>query len=278
MPITDLLATVGAPGSATSLAAPGKAVGATSINITSAINWPSVAGNIVFFAIRNVTTPTTANPSGIVAASYTEWKGTITGTVISNLQIQPGPNGDQIYTAGTNTQVFIPVTASRENALVTWGSTHADLQGNLLPSAVQTAIGTGGIAASNLAANAVTFPKLLSTIYSGQVQTYTNTGSAGGTFSYINLGGIKLFWGITNVQSISGTGPQQGSAVSIIFPPSFFTTIQSILSSIGSTPTGTSAIFATLQSQSGTTSISVVINQLIGSSGAASISCFVVGT
>jgi hypothetical protein len=36
---------------------------------------------------------------------------------------------------------------------------------------------------------------------SAAITTYTNTGTGGGTVSYINLGGIKLMWGIGMVSS-----------------------------------------------------------------------------
>jgi hypothetical protein len=38
------------------------------------------------------------------------------------------------------------------------------------------------------------FAALSSTIFSSQVQTYTNTGTGGGTISWINLGGLKIAW------------------------------------------------------------------------------------
>lgn len=152
--ITDLLTQVGQNGTITSLSSPGKAIGASSINVGSTTNWPTATA--VFFAMRQVnpTSATTANPSGLVSGTYTEWKGTVSGTTISNLTLQQG--SDQVYPAGTNTQVFIVISSSRENALVTWGTAHATQLGALLPSAVQTAIGTNGILASNLATNAIT--------------------------------------------------------------------------------------------------------------------------
>lgn len=41
------------------------------------------------------------------------------------------------------------------------------------------------------------FGALLSTIFSGQVVTGSNAGSAGGTTNLVNLGGLKISWGIT---------------------------------------------------------------------------------
>lgn len=39
------------------------------------------------------------------------------------------------------------------------------------------------------------FNALLSTIFSGQIQSFSNPGTGGGTIKYINLGGIKIGWG-----------------------------------------------------------------------------------
>lgn len=46
----------------------------------------------------------------------------------------------------------------------------------------------------------------------------TNAGTAGGTMNYINLGGLKILWGITG--SLTS---QNGSNYTITFPSSFFT-------------------------------------------------------
>jgi len=108
-----------------------------------------------------------------------------------------------------------------------------------LTSPTSTALSnTGGLATDTLAASVVATlaslvlnGSLTGTGLASQVQTYTNTGSAGGTGYYINLGGIKMCWGQTASQS-SHNAP----AYSIYFPTSFFTTVQSInltVSSVG---------------------------------------------
>ena len=92
----------------------------------------------------------------------------------------------------------------------------------------QNAVGGGTLNATNaLQAGSVSFANLLSTIFSGQVTTYTNTGTAGGTnsFFYINLGGIKLLWGETAVQLSSAAGGNWA----LTPPASFFSSIQSVL-------------------------------------------------
>ena len=69
----------------------------------------------------------------------------------------------------------------------------------------------------------VNYADLLSTIFSGQVQSYTNSGTAGGTFYYMNLGGIKILWG----QTASQASGSPGNAYNVNLPTSFFSTIQS---------------------------------------------------
>lgn len=111
--LTDNLQLVAVEGSITSLASPGKAVGATSLNIASAVGWPTTTG--FTFAIRTVTA------TGVyIAGTYTEWLGTISGTAIY-MGTSPSPvyGTDQVYTAGTTTQVYIPVSAYSHNLLIT---------------------------------------------------------------------------------------------------------------------------------------------------------------
>ncbi len=62
----------------------------------------------------------------------------------------------------------------------------------------------------------------LSSSFTGGVTSYANAGSAGGTFYYINLGGIKLLWGETNTFT-AGNG---FTTEAVDFPAGFFTTIQ----------------------------------------------------
>lgn len=99
----------------------------------------------------------------------------------------------------------------------------------------------------SLGSQVVTFANLLSTIFSGQVTTYTNAGSAGGTssFFYINLGGIKLFWGTTGIVAT-------GSNYNVTLPAGFFTTVQTAFVTPGPVA-GTSNVEASIGSLSTTT-------------------------
>lgn len=54
------------------------------------------------------------------------------------------------------------------------------------------------------------------------IKSYTNAGAQGGTGYYIDLGGLKLCWGTTNLTTLSS-----GQTLNITFPTGFFSTIQS---------------------------------------------------
>jgi len=100
---------VGAAGTATTLAAPGHSVSGTTITVASTTNWPTDTG--VVFAIRQVD-----SDGVLVAGTYTEWRGTVSGSTITNMTLEYGT--DQVYPAGSTTQVYIPVSADRDNRIV----------------------------------------------------------------------------------------------------------------------------------------------------------------
>lgn len=109
--LTDQLMQVAAAGTLTTLAAPGKALAAGSINIANPAGWPTTTGFIV--AIRQV------DSSGkLVAGTYTEWIGTLSGSTIT-LNTTPVYGSDQVYAAGSTTQVFIPLSSYGHNLLIT---------------------------------------------------------------------------------------------------------------------------------------------------------------
>lgn len=134
--ITDLLARVtdsstGRPVVST-LASPGKAVGATSISISDATNWTTTTP--VHFAIYTTNAQGYKNP-----LTQTEWKGVLSGTTISNLTLTGGT--DQSYTTGA----IVDVTPTSR-----WGkdlydalNVHTNADGSLKATAVQTALGIG---------------------------------------------------------------------------------------------------------------------------------------
>ena len=95
----------------TTLAAPGKAIGATSITVGSTTNYPTDTGVII--AIRVVDT------SGeLVAGTYTEFSGTITSSTTVGIVATPVYGSDQVYPAGSTTQVYIGLSKYGYNTLV----------------------------------------------------------------------------------------------------------------------------------------------------------------
>ena len=62
--------------------------------------------------------------------------------------------------------------------------------------------------------------KINSAQQSNAVQSYTNTGNGGGTGYYVNLGGIKMAWGISGAFS-SATNITAAASL----PSGFFTTV-----------------------------------------------------
>lgn len=59
---------------------------------------------------------------------------------------------------------------------------------------------------------------------SGLILTQVNSGTAGGTMSYMNLGGVKMLWFTTATQTSSAGGV----TYTVTLPTSFFSTITSV--------------------------------------------------
>ena len=77
---------------------------------------------------------------------------------------------------------------------------------------------------TGIASNAITYAKLASTIFSGRLASYTNTGTAGGTITWANLGGIKLAFG----KSIA---TNTASWLTVDFTPIGYSTVPAVVAS-----------------------------------------------
>lgn len=124
--ITDKFTKVGTPGTATTLAAPGFTSGVTtSINVGSTTNWPT--DTLVRFGID---VATIVNGLEVrTAGTYNEFSGIVTsGTTIGSLTREYGTA--QNYVASSLTRVYIPVAATRENALIDGLGQDHNLKGN----------------------------------------------------------------------------------------------------------------------------------------------------
>ena len=107
------------------------------------------------------------------------------------------------------------------------------------------------------------------------VTSYTNPGTAGGSFFYATIGGIKKFWGTTVGLSVAGAS-FQSNLYGVTFPTSFFTTIQSAQASAGGF-VNTQYLFAGVNTCT-TTSAGLYVMQVNGTNGSASIYFEVTGT
>lgn len=137
--ITDLMSrvtdsTTGRPVIA-QLAAPGKAIGAASININDATNWTTATA--IHISIYNTTTVggvTVKDPT-----TQTDWKGVLTGTTINSLTITGGT--DREYTAGAIVEITPTARYAKDLYEILSGILNQD--GSLKSSPVQTALGLG---------------------------------------------------------------------------------------------------------------------------------------
>lgn len=95
----------------TTLAAPGKNLAATSINVGATTNYPTDTGIVV--GIRVVDSNGT-----IVPGTYTEWNAVVASSTAITIEAVPVYGTDQVYPAGSLTQVFLMVSSSLHNQMV----------------------------------------------------------------------------------------------------------------------------------------------------------------
>lgn len=159
--ITDLLDRVSDSNSGrpiiASMAAPGKAIGAASINLDATTNWTTTTA--IHFSIYT----TTVVGSTVIkdATSQTDWKGTLSGTSIGNLTLTGGT--DRAYTAGAI--VELTPTSRWAKDMYDWaiaghnqdGTHRAFTETNIVPTA---AIQDSAITTAKLANTSVTAAKI----------------------------------------------------------------------------------------------------------------------
>jgi hypothetical protein len=245
---------------------------------------------VVKYVDMSVTNPSTSTPNNPGAVKFMVVQGTPASSPSdpSDSAIQAAVGASNPYeklarvsltsstTQITNAQItdlrrFVALNVQR-----LWGGSSNTL-GHLVPNqadgTVVTTTDTGSVTNAMLAGS-IAFSKLLSTIFGDQVQTQANAGTGGGTINYLNLGGIKLMWGVTGPLATNGVGQH---AFTVIPPTSFFTTAPKVFAN------PTSFVVDTNQhAQIGTvttSSIQLIIYNITGSGGAgASINYFAIGT
>lgn len=237
--ITDLLTKVGNPGSATTLSAPGYTDGvSTGINVGSTTNWPT--DTKVYFVIDRAEIVDGVEQR--ILGTYNEFSGIVTSSgVISNLEHEFGT--PQSYPAGSLTRVYIPVSASRENALIdglgsqhNLDGTHKDVTTNSLSvstslslpnnSIVTAFINALAITAAKIAAEAVTTSKIaIGTIVETNSTTDRTIGSSLASLSEtiaITAGTWEIWYNVC-IRNLTTSNLSQGGNVGLSTSTSSYT-------------------------------------------------------
>lgn len=127
------------------------------------------------------------------------------GTGSNNLTFPGGPDtlvGRTSTDTLTNKTLTTPTIASFTNAQ----HDHSN------------AVGGGSLNGANaITDGTLSFAELTATIFSSQVNTVNGANAGGGIYYYINLGGIKIIYGVTSQFT-------NGGAVTVTFPVGFFST------------------------------------------------------
>lgn len=311
---SDLLLKVGTPGTATTLSSPGYTQGNTSITVGSTTNWPSDTGVVFAIDVATVVNGLEVQTAG----TYCEFIGVVSsGTSITSVALVNGTPQD--YAAGSLTRVYIPVSAERENRIVTWGLVeHTELGRHTLTSSstitsskVITALSdTNGnelirVSPTSSAVNDFTVtnaatgnsPQISATgddaniglklagkgtgagdfgsLMANAVQTQVNAGTAGGTMWWINLGGLKILWGVSS-------GHSQVNSNSATFtwtlPTSFFSTLQTVVPTQDIPGSATNAAVSVGLTAKTTTTVTTQITNQTGGTQTITHSIFVIGT
>lgn len=242
----DLLKFVGQPGTATTLSGDGYSPGSDTITVISTSHWPSASG--VSFAMDTVDSVT----GDRVPGTYCEFDGVITSqTTIGGLNLRYGD--PQEYLPGATTRVYIPVSSSRENDIVTWGTTEHNQNGthsHVNASTINTADITvsGTVTVPNNSVNQLSLKKPIKGRFYRSADTVH-----GGTVWYVNVmdtvdynfGGFILVNGgiqipTTGTYNIQGVNSFQDGTVTIPLIAAF-SVVQNgtIPNTPPTTPTGT---------------------------------------
>jgi hypothetical protein len=264
--ITQARGTAGNPVVTTVSAA--RTVDGTSLTCTALTNWPT--DTQVHFITYSKNADGSKNNS-----SQLDWKGTVSSsTSITSMVLKNGTDagnavGDYVEmgpTASWAEDLYDGLTNEHSSAGVHDNTKVAMLAGTQTFTGNKTFSGTVA-----LPDETITFAELLSTIFGGEVTAGTNAGTAGGTVNHINLGGIKLAWGITDSWSTTTTPASKA----VTLPSSFFTTITGSLIS-PSTPATTAQLVGNIASIS-TSTLSIYLWNTTGS-GSGKASWLVLGT
>lgn len=155
----------GGANTVTTLAAPGKALAATSITVGSTTNYPTDTGIVI--GIRQVD-----SDGVLVPGTYSEYNATVTSGTTFSIDAVPVLGSDQVYPAGSTTQVFLPVSSSAHNDLIDGLVVSHNQDGTLKAGAVDNA--------AVLASNVVETPKIKDANVTATKIDWASTGANAG--------------------------------------------------------------------------------------------------
>lgn len=154
-----------------SLASPGKAIGAASLNLDAATSWTTETA--IHFSIYE--TMTVGSVTVKDTTTQTDWKGTLSGVAISNLTLTGGT--DRSYTAGA--VVELTPTARYAKDLYDWATVGHNQNGTHKAFTESSIVPTAA-----LQDNAVTIAKIANEAWSSWAPAYVNFTLGNGTLSY----------------------------------------------------------------------------------------------
>lgn len=194
-----------------------RSAGGSTLVCDNLTGWPT-ASKVHFVTYKIDST------SKVVAGSQLDCYGIVSGNSITSFTVV---DGTDVGHAVNDVVEMLPTAAWGQDLIDALLAQHSRVGAHV------SLTNTGGMttdtlnvtSSSTLPAGDIVFSELLSTIFSGQVTSASNAGTAGGTSSYINLGGIKLLWITTANQTSNNSAP----SYTLTLPSSFFTTVTAVI-------------------------------------------------
>jgi len=177
----------------TTLSAPGKALAASSITVGSTTNFPSDTGIVI--GIREVDAD-----GELVAGTYREYSAIVASATTFTITPTPVLGSDRVYTAGSTTQIFLPLSTYADNEFKDAVLVHTDQDGTLKAGAVDTV----GVLASGVISTTAPFATALNPVTRDDEMTFDYVAS-GCVWSGDAYGSTRVASMTSGVVYIDGT-------------------------------------------------------------------------